>query len=98
MELGRIVGTVVATRKTKKLKNYKLLLAEYLTPDCEPKDSYVIGVDIVDAGVGDVVLLIRGSSSRQASEMTGKPVDTSFVAIVDKVKKNGEVAYSKKDE
>ncbi len=96
MELGRIVGTVVSTRKSERLEGFKLLLAEYLTPEAELTGTYVIGVDIVDAGVGDVVLIVRGSSSRQATDMAEKPVDTAFVAVVDTVQKNGEIVYSKK--
>ena len=67
MILGKVVGTVVATRKDERLEGFKLLVVQAVEPDGRAKDSYVIAVDTVDAGVGDLVLVISGSSARMAS-------------------------------
>ncbi|MBN2542311.1 EutN/CcmL family microcompartment protein [bacterium] len=97
MELGKIVGNVVATRKNERLKGYKLLVAEYITPNCELKGAHVVGVDLVDAGVGDIVLIVRGSSARTAEGMTDKPVDGSIVAVVDTIEYKGNITYKKRN-
>ena len=87
MLLARIVGTVVATRKDPRLVSNKLLMARPV----DPRDSsrleggYLVAVDTVDAGVGETVLIVSGSSARMASGMKDCPVDAAVVGIVDSV-------------
>ena len=87
MILARIVGTVVATRKDPRLVSNKLLMARAV----DPRDStrleggYLVAVDTVDAGVGETVLIVSGSSARMASGMKDCPVDAVVVGIVDSV-------------
>jgi microcompartment protein CcmK/EutM len=87
MILARIVGTVVATRKDPRLVSNKLLMARAV----DPRDStrleggYLVAVDTVDAGVGETVLIVSGSSARMASGMKDCPVDAVVVGIVDTV-------------
>ena len=87
MLLARIVGTVVATRKDPRLVSNKLLMARAV----DPRDStrleggYLVAVDTVDAGVGETVLIVSGSSARMASGMKDCPVDAAVVGIVDAV-------------
>ena len=85
MILGKVVGTVVATRKDERLEGFKLLVVQGVEPDGRVKDSYVIAVDTVDAGVGDLVLVISGSSARMASGCADRPVDAAIAGIVDHV-------------
>jgi microcompartment protein CcmK/EutM len=87
MLLARIVGTVVATRKDPRLVSNKLLMARPI----DPRDSsrleggYLIAVDTVDAGVGETVLIVSGSSARMASGLKECPVDAAVVGIVDAI-------------
>lgn len=85
MILGRVAGTVVATRKDERLEGFKLLVVQAVEPDGRPKDSYVVAVDTVDAGVGELVLVVSGSSARMACGCTDRPVDAAVAGIVDEV-------------
>src|SRR5215471_6579436 len=83
--LAKIVGTVVATRKDPRLVSNKLLVARPIDPRGKAEGNYVIAVDTVDAGVGETVLIVSGSSARMASGMKDCPVDAAIVGIVDAV-------------
>jgi microcompartment protein CcmK/EutM len=87
MLLARIVGTVVATRKDPRLVSNKLLLARPVDPrdQTRTEGSYLVAVDTVDAGIGELVLIVSGSSARMASGMKDCPVDAAVVGIVDTV-------------
>jgi microcompartment protein CcmK/EutM len=83
--LARIVGTVVATRKDEKLHSTKLLVARGVDPHGALEGSYLVAVDTVDAGVGETVLIVSGSSARMAAGLKDCPVDAAVVGIVDAV-------------
>jgi ethanolamine utilization protein EutN len=83
--LARIVGTVVATRKDPRLESSKLLIARPMDPRGKPEGSYLVAVDTVDAGVGETVLIVSGSSARMAAGLKDVPVDAAIVGIVDAV-------------
>lgn len=85
MLLARIVGTVVATRKDERLVSSKLLVARPIDPAGKPEGSYLVAVDTVDAGVGETVLIVSGSSARMAAGLKDCPVDAAVVGIVDHV-------------
>ncbi len=83
MKMGRVVGSVVATRKDDKLEGLKLLLVRDLDVDLAPEKGYVVAVDAVGAGAGEVVLYATGSSARQTDLTDNRPVDAVIMAIVD---------------
>ena len=85
MILAKIVGTVVATRKDERLVSNKLLVARPIDPRGKPEGNYLVAVDTVDAGVGETVLIVSGSSARMASGMKDCPVDAAIVGIVDTI-------------
>jgi microcompartment protein CcmK/EutM len=85
MILAKIVGTVVATRKDERLVSNKLLIARPMDPQGKPEGNFLVAVDTVDAGVGETVLIVSGSSARMASGMKDCPVDAAVVGIVDTV-------------
>ena len=85
MILAKIVGTVVATRKDERLVSNKLLIARPMDPQGTPEGSFLVAVDTVDAGVGETVLIVSGSSARMASGMKDCPVDAVVVGIVDTI-------------
>jgi ethanolamine utilization protein EutN len=83
MLLAKVVGTVVATRKDPRLESTKLLIVRGMDPHGTPEGNYLVAVDTVDAGVGETVLVVSGSSARMASGMKECPVDASIVGIID---------------
>ena len=85
MILCKVVGTVVATRKDERLVSNKLLIVRPVDPAGTPDGNYLVAVDTVDAGAGETVLVVSGSSARMASGMKDCPVDAAIVGIVDHV-------------
>lgn len=95
MQLGKIVGTVVSTKKDEKLEGLRLMIVKYIDLDCKPTGGLVIAIDSVGAGVGEIVLVAAGSSARQTQITKDKPVDTVIMAIVDQLEIDGEIRYIK---
>ncbi len=95
MLLGRVIGTVVATRKEPTLDGLKLLLVRVCDVDGKPEGAMVVAADAVGAGVGEVVLYAAGSSARQTQATNNRPVDATVMAIVDEVALAGERRYVK---
>ena len=89
MILARIVGTVVATRKDERLVSNKLLIARPIDPQGKAEGNYLVAVDTVDAGFGETVLIVSGSSARMASGLRDMPVDAAIVGVVDQVEVKG---------
>ena len=85
MILAKVVGTVVATRKDERLVSQKLLLAQPLNAKEEPQGGQLVAVDTVEAGGGETVLIVSGSSARMAADLKDSPVDAAIVGIVDTV-------------
>ena len=85
MILAKVVGTVVATRKDPRLVSSKLLIARAMDPRGKPEGSYVVAIDTVDAGFGETVLIVSGSSARMAAGLKDCPVDAAIVGIVDNI-------------
>jgi microcompartment protein CcmK/EutM len=85
MLLGKIVGTVVATRKDPRLVSSKLLVVRPVDPKGKAEGNYLVAIDTVDAGVGETVLVVSGSSARMAAGLKDCPVDAAVIGIVDTV-------------
>lgn len=83
MFLGRVIGTLWATRKEPRLEGLKLQVVRELAADLSPQARFVIAADVVQAGVGDIVLVSQGSAARQSPTVEGKPIDALITAIVD---------------
>lgn len=88
MEVARVIGTVVCTRKDDALIGYKLLFIEIHDPggpnDSSGADERLVAIDTVGAGVGEWVLVTRGSAARSTLPITA-PTDASVVGIIDTV-------------
>ena len=96
MIIGRVVGTVVSTRKEDELTGLKLLAVVPIDLQSgDLKEGGVIAVDAVGAGVGEVVLYASGSSARQTTITQNRPVDATIMAIVDTYEVGGDVLYQK---
>ena len=85
MILGRVAGTVVATQKDERLEGFKLLVVQAVEPDGRLKDSFVVAVDTMGAGNGELVLVVSGSSARMVCGCTDRPVDAAIAGIVDDI-------------
>lgn len=85
MKLGKVVGTVVATRKDPRLEGLKHLIVATITPDGKFDGNYEVAVDTVQAGFKEIVILCTGSSARMTSRTENAPVDATIVGIVDSI-------------
>jgi microcompartment protein CcmK/EutM len=96
MLLARVIGTVVCTRKEPKIEGIKFLLLEKLdAATMQGKKDYVVAMDTVGAGLGEVVFYVAGSSARMTAVTDGRPSDASITAIVDTVELGGRPVYQK---
>jgi microcompartment protein CcmK/EutM len=85
MILGKVIGTVWATRKDENLVGASLQIVKHVDLDYKVKDQFVVAMNTVQAGVGDIVLVATGSSARQTAQTKNKPVDAVIMAVVDKL-------------
>jgi microcompartment protein CcmK/EutM len=86
MQIGEVVGSVVATQKNKKLEGAKLLLVQPLTLEGKPRGATVLAIDSVGAGVGErVLLVIEGKAAGDALGKKAAAVDAAIIGIVDTV-------------
>ena len=96
MQLARVIGSIVSTRKSDRLEGLKLLVAVPIDMDTmQEKGSPFVTVDTVGAGEGEIVMWAGGSSSRQTEQTTGKPVDSAIIGIVDYVDIQGLRKFDK---
>jgi ethanolamine utilization protein EutN len=86
MQIGRVIGTLVATQKHRKLEGAKLLLVQPLTLDDQPRGVPVLTIDSVGAGVGErVLIVIEGRAAGEALGRKAAPVDAAIIGIIDRV-------------
>ncbi|HET7375641.1 MAG TPA: EutN/CcmL family microcompartment protein [Anaerolineae bacterium] len=95
MLLGKVVGTLVATRKDEKMEGLKFLVVRQINVEGQDAANYVVAVDAVGAGVGEVVMYASGSSARQTKVTDQRPCDAVIMAIVDTWEVGGQVKYQK---
>jgi microcompartment protein CcmK/EutM len=93
--LGRVVGTVVASRKEPRLSGLKFLLLRQVDIEGAETGSYVVAADAVGAGVDEIVMYATGSSARQTVQTDARPCDAVVMAIVDTWEVGGDVKYQK---
>ena len=96
MVLGRVSGSVVSTHKEKLLEGVKLLVVEKIDPKTlKGSGDFVVAIDAVGAGDGEVVFYASGSSARMTDVTNGRPADATITAIVDAIEIGGETTYTK---
>ncbi len=95
MLLGRVAGTLVASRKDQGLSGQRFLVVRELGSDGRETGGHVVAVDSVGAGVGEVVLWASGSSARQTEATRDRPCDAVIMAIVDSWEVGGDEIYRK---
>jgi ethanolamine utilization protein EutN len=86
MQIGRVIGTVVATQKHRKLEAAKLLLVQPLSLDGTPRGTALLTIDSVGAGIGErVLIVIEGKAAGAALRRSAAPVDAAIIGIVDRL-------------
>jgi microcompartment protein CcmK/EutM len=95
MTLGKVVGTVVATRKEPTLDGLKFMLVRAVDGDGRETGAFLVAADAVGAGPGELVLVASGSSARQTQATNNRPVDAVIMAIVDTWEIGRETKYKK---
>jgi ethanolamine utilization protein EutN len=86
MQIGRVIGTVVATQKHRKLEAAKLLLVQPLGLDGAPRGVALLTIDSVGAGIGErVLIVIEGKAAGAALRRSAAPVDAAIIGIVDRL-------------
>ena len=81
MLVGKIVGSVVATRKNEKLIGSKFMIVE--TASAMGETKRLVAVDNVGAGIGELVLVATGSAARIGCDQASAPIDAAIVGIID---------------
>src|SRR5205823_4461116 len=104
MFLAKVTGSVVATQKVRSMTGHKLLIVEPLRVDPQTRDRLVgtgrsfVVVDTVGAGVGEMVLIVQGSSARLTPETDKLPIDAAIIGIVDTVNVHNQTIFSAREE
>src|SRR5580658_9983083 len=102
MFLARVEGSVVATKKDPAMNGRALLLLRPQLVDekdparFRPGSNTIVAVDVIGAGVGEMVLFCQGSSARLAPNLKEAPVDAVIIGIVDVVDVLGKQIYNAK--
>ncbi len=95
MLIARVVGLVVSTIKHKALIGSKLLVVRETDANGKPTGMPRVAIDVVDAGEGDLVLVVEGSAARQTNFTRGQPVDSLIVGIIETIQLNREITFRK---
>ena len=96
MLIARVIGETIATIKNERIEGSKLLICKQTDQAGELLGKSYVAVDLVDAGVGDLVLTGHGSSARQTYRTKECPVDAVVMAVIDHLEVDGEVVFRKK--
>jgi ethanolamine utilization protein EutN len=91
VQIARVVGTVVSTKKHRKFEGAKLLLVQPINPDDTPRGNALMAVDGVGAGVHERVLIVlEGRAAGEALGRKAAPVDAAIIGIIDRVDIDGD--------
>lgn len=85
MKIAKVVGNIWATRKEDGLTGFKLLIVQPIDLQWQPVDVPMVAADRIGAGIGELVLIVSGSSARKAAGHDAVPVDATVVGIIDTV-------------
>ena len=97
MKIAQVIGTTISTIKDEKVRGSKLLILRETNETSEFIGKSYVAVDLVDAGVNDLVLTGHGSSARQTYQTKDCPVDAVVIAVIDHLEVDGEVVFRKSE-
>ncbi len=95
MLLARVKGTIVSTKKADSIRGPKYLLVQVCDHREKLRKQFVVALDLVGAGVGEVVIIAQGSSARQTKMTFEKPIDAVVAGIIDLIEEKGTITYRK---
>jgi microcompartment protein CcmK/EutM len=95
MILGKVVGTVVSSTSRTGITGAVFLLIEKCSQSGEVRNDYVVALDMVGAGKGEMVMVSEGSTARETPLTVGRPLDAIVVGIVDSIDENEQLVYQK---
>ncbi len=97
MNLGKVVGTVVSTRKESSLEGLRFMLVKVVDETLKETGAQLVAVDAVGSGPGEIVMVASGSSARQTAMTDKRPCDAVIMGIVDSWDVEGQSVYRKAD-
>ncbi|MBX3279493.1 MAG: EutN/CcmL family microcompartment protein [Acidobacteria bacterium] len=88
MILARVLGNVVATQKNARYDGARVLLVQPILPDGSPRGATLIALDSVDAGEGDIVIVVQEGwgASTAATGKPGAAIDSAVIGVVDEIR------------
>jgi len=91
MILARVLGNVVATQKNTRYERTRIMLVQPVNPDGSPRGGTLIALDAVDAGEGDLVIVVQEgwSASTAATGEPGAAIDSAIIGVVDEINLGG---------
>lgn len=95
MRIAKVVGVAVATVKDQRLEGGKCLLVAAADPAGQAQGNPFLALDMVGAGEGELVMIVEGSSARVAAGDASRPVDAVIVGILDSLRHEGQMTYTK---
>jgi len=95
MKIARVIGTTISTIKDEKVRGSKLLILRQTNETGEFIGKPFVAVDLVDAGVDELVLTGHGSSARQTYQTKDCPVDAVVIAVIDHLEVDGKIVFRK---
>jgi len=95
MRIARVIGTTISTIKDNRVAGSKLLILRQTDESGEFVGKPYVAVDLVDAGVGELVLTGHGSSARQTYQTKECPVDAVVIGVIDHLEVDGDIVFRK---
>ena len=95
MKIARVIGTTISTIKDEKVRGSKLLILRQTNETGEFIGKPFVAVDLVDAGVDELVLTGHGSSARPTYQTKDCPVDAVVIAVIDHLEVDGKIVFRK---
>ncbi len=85
MILARVLGNVVATQKNPRYDGARIMLVQPINPDLTPRGAAMLALDSVDAGEGDIVIVVQEgwSASTASTGEAGAAIDSAIIGVVD---------------
>jgi ethanolamine utilization protein EutN len=87
MLLARVIGNVVATQKNQRYEQTRIMLCRQITPEGEDTDTTMLALDSVNAGEGDIVLILQEGwgASTASTGKAGAAIDSAIVGVIDRI-------------
>jgi carbon dioxide concentrating mechanism protein CcmL len=98
MRIAQVKGTVVSTYKEPTLQGVKFLMLQFLDEHGAPLPEFEVAADTVGAGLGEWVLVSRGSQARHVRDCHTRPIDAAVIAIIDTVNLANRQVYNKREQ